>query len=87
MATIDIPVAYLHKYSYVEVIIILNVILEDILLNIDPNLYRKYFLLEKGLKVLYVKLQNSLYVLLCSALLFYIKLSKDLKIMVFHKPI
>ena len=40
MATIDIPVAYLHKYSYVEVIIILNVILEDILLNIDPNLYR-----------------------------------------------
>ena len=36
-------------------------------------------MLEKGEKVLYVKLQNSLYGLMCSALLFCLNLATDLK--------
>ena len=36
-------------------------------------------MLEKGVKVLYVKLQKDIYGLLRSALLFYLKLVTDLK--------
>ena len=58
---------------------ILKVRLAEISVNIDHRLYSKYIILEKGVKVLYVNLQNSLYVLLCITLLFYLKLATDLK--------
>ena len=65
MATIDVPLAYLHAVSDEEAIILLNVILVDLLVNIYHKLCRKYFVLEKGFKVLYVKLQ-SLYMDYCA---------------------
>ena len=59
---------------------ILTGIINDLLVNIDPKLYRKFVVLEKQVKVLYVNLHKDLYRLLRSALLFYLKLSTDLKI-------
>ena len=53
--------------------------LAKILVNIYTKLYRKCVMLEKGVKVLYVKLQKDIYGLLRSALLFYLKLVTDLK--------
>ena len=50
-----------------------------LLTNIGPKLYMKYTVLEKGVKLLYVKLKKSLYGLLRSALLFYLKLVIELK--------
>ena len=47
----------------------------ELLVNIYPKLYMKYIVLEKVVKVLYVNLQKALYGLLCSALLFYLKLA------------
>ena len=55
--TIDIPGTYLHTYSYEEVTMIQKGQLPDILVNVDPNLYRKYVVLEKGVKVLYAKIK------------------------------
>ena len=56
MATIDIPGAYLHTDSDGEVVMILKGRLIEILANTEPNIYRKFFLLEKGVKALYAKL-------------------------------
>ena len=50
MDTIDTPGSYLHKESDEEVIIIPKGKLADILVNIDPKLYRKCVVLEKGVK-------------------------------------
>ena len=47
MATIEIPGAYLHTYSYEEVIMVMKVRLAEVLMNIHPNLYSKYVVLEK----------------------------------------
>ena len=48
-------------------------------MSIYPNLYSKYVVIEKAVKVLYVRLQKVLYRFLCSALLFYLKLVTELK--------
>ena len=58
---------------------ILKIIIAKILVNIYPKLYRKYVVLEKGMKVLYVKLQNYIYGLLRRSLLVFLKLATDLK--------
>ena len=79
MDTIDTPGSYLHKESDEEVIIIPKGKLADILVNIDPKLYRKCVVLEKGVKELYVNIQKSIYGLLHSSLLFYIKSATYLK--------
>jgi hypothetical protein len=46
--------------------------------KIDPKLYRKYLLVEKGKSVMYVQLKKALYGTLQAALLFWKKLSKKL---------
>ena len=48
-------------------------------MGIYPNLYSKYVVIEKVVKVLYVRLQKALNGFLCSALLFYLKLVTELK--------
>ena len=50
-----------------------------VLINIDPKLYNKYFVLDKGVKVLCVNLQKGVYGLLSSVLLFCLKLATYLK--------
>ena len=61
MATTDISGAYLHTASYEEVMMIFKGIMVELLLNIYPNIYIKNVVLEKGVKVIYVKLQNNIY--------------------------
>ena len=47
---------------------------------IAPKLYRKYITVDsKGVPILYMKMNKALYGMLCSALLFYLKLVKDLE--------
>ena len=48
-------------------------------MNVDHNIYNKCFVLEKGVKVIYVEIQEALYGLLHSSLLFCLKLATDLK--------
>ena len=79
MDTIDIPGAYFRTDLDEEIIMILKGILEDLLVNIYHNIYSKYAVSEKVIKILCVKLQNYLYMLLRSALLFYLKLPTHLE--------
>ena len=57
----------------------LKLIISDLLVSKDPNFNRKYVVLDKGVKVIYVMLKITLYGLLRSALLFYLKVAIDLK--------
>ena len=61
VATVCIPGDYLNTDSDKEVIIILKGRLSYILVNIDPKVYMKYVVLEKVVKVLYLRLQKALY--------------------------
>ena len=51
---------------------------------IAPQTYRKYVMVEKSQKILYVKVQKSLYGMLKSAPLFYKKLRADLELIGFE---
>ena len=45
--------------------------LAELLVKVDPKLYRKYVITSKqGGPMLYVKLTKALYVIMCSAMLF-----------------
>ena len=55
--------------------------LAELLVNINPKLYRKYIVINEGANVLYVKLQKELHELLRSVLVFYLKLAADVKAM------
>ena len=57
----------------------LKLIISDLLVSKDPNLNRKCVVLDKVVKVIYVMLKITLYGLLSSALLFYLKVAIDLK--------
>ena len=57
----------------------------DMMVQVDPKVYRKYVTTtQKGVPILYVKLNKALYGLLKSALLFYRKLRGDLEGMGFE---
>ena len=50
------------------------------MVKVAPKIYRNYVIMRsKGKPLLYVQMQKSLYGLLCSALLFYRNLVKDLE--------
>ena len=52
--------------------------LEDLMVKVDPSLYSKYVTTNlKGNPLLYVKMHNTLYGILRSALLFYKNFVKD----------
>ncbi len=78
-ATIDIPGAFLHADNDEDVVMQLRGKLAELMVQIDPKLYRKYIVMENGKKVLYVKAQKACYGLLRSSLLFYLKLKGDLE--------
>lgn len=50
----------------------------ELLETIDPKMYRKYLVIEKGKKVLYEELAKVLYGILRGALLFWEKVSAQL---------
>ena len=54
--------------------------LAELMVQVAPNLYRKYISVDrKGTAILYVKMQKAMYGLLRSALLFYKKLVSELE--------
>ncbi len=74
-ACFDIPGTFLHADSGKDITIILKGRLAELMVQILPNLYRKYISVDrKGTTILYIKMQKASYGLLRSALLFYKKL-------------
>ena len=79
VATCDLPGAFLHTVTDEKVIMVLRGELCELMVKVDPKLYRKFVSKDKrGKPVLYVQLYKSLYGLMRSALLFYRKLKSEL---------
>jgi hypothetical protein len=80
VACFDIPGAFLHADCDKDITMVLQGRLAKLMVQVAPNLYRKYIAVnKKNTVILYVKMQKALYGLLCSALLFYRRLVGDLK--------
>lgn len=80
VATVDITGAYLHAVNDHDVHMILEGKLAELMELVAPHIYRKHITTNhKGQPILYVRLHKALYGILKSALLFYKKLSGDLK--------
>ena len=78
--TFDCPGAFLHVKSDEDVIIALEGPLAELMVKVDPKIYRKYITRnKKGKPVLYAKCNTAMYRMMRSALLFYRKLCGDLK--------
>jgi hypothetical protein len=75
----DIPGSFLHADSDKDITMILKGRLAELMVQVAPNLYRKYISVDrKRMAMLYIKMQKAIYELLRSALLFYKKLVADL---------
>jgi hypothetical protein len=84
VATYDVPGTFLHANSNKDITMILKGKLAELMVQVAPNLYRKYITVDrKGTAILYMKMQKAMYRLLRSALLFYRKLVADLESAVF----
>ena len=80
VASCDLPGAFLHTVTDEKVIMVLRGELCELMVKVDPKLYRKYVTKDrKGKPLLYVQLYKSLYGLMRSALLFYRKLRGELE--------
>jgi hypothetical protein len=80
VVTCDLPGAYLNTDNNEETIMLLKGKLAELMVKVDPKLYRKYITTnKKGEAMLYVRLSKALYGLLQSALLFYKKLRGELE--------
>ena len=80
IATLDIPGAFLYTDLDENVVMILRGPLAELMVGIDPELYTPFMVTtSKNEKILYVKMLKAIYGLLRSALLFYLKLVRDLK--------
>jgi hypothetical protein len=80
VACFNIPGVFLHTDSDKDITMILKGRLVELMVQVMPNLYRKYISLDrKGTAILYIKMQKAIYGLLRSALSFYKKLVADLE--------
>ena len=79
VATVDIPGAFLHADMDDLVHMKFEGKMAELLVKLDPKLYRKFVQVEKGKNVLYVELKKALYGRLKAALLFWKKLSAQLQ--------
>jgi hypothetical protein len=74
----DVPSAFVNTDVDEDVIMVLKGELADMMVQIAPEVYRKYITADKkGTRILYVKLQKALYGLMRASLLFYRKLRKE----------
>jgi hypothetical protein len=74
----DVPSAFVNTDVDKDVIMVLKGELADMMIQIEPEVYRKYVTVDrKGTTILYVKLQKALYGLMRASLLFYRKLRKE----------
>lgn len=79
VATVDIPGAFMQVDMDETVYMKLEGEMAELMVKVDPKLYREYVQLEGGKKVLYVELKKALYGTLRAALLFWRKLSEKLQ--------
>jgi hypothetical protein len=79
IATVDIPGAFMQTDMDELVHVKLEGKMAELLVLIDPKLYRKHKQIEKGKHVLYVELRKALYGTLRASLLFWKLLTKRLK--------
>jgi Reverse transcriptase (RNA-dependent DNA polymerase) len=79
VATVDLPGAFMHADMDDTVHIKLVGKMAELLVMVDPKLYRKYIKFESWKPVLYARLQKALYGTLKAALRFWKLLSKTLK--------
>ncbi len=76
----DVPSAFVNTDVDKEVLMVLKGELAEMMIQIAPQVYRKYVTVDKkGTKLLYVKKQKALYGLMRASLLFYRKLQKEFK--------
>ena len=74
----DVPSVFVNTDVDEDVIMVLKGELADMMIQIAPEVYRKYVTVDrKGTPILYVKLQKALYGLMRASLLFYRKLRKE----------
>ncbi len=79
VATADIPGAFMQTDMEGTVHMMLEGKMAELLVKIDPKLYRKYLMNRHGKPIMYVQLKKALYGTLQAALLFWKDLSKKLK--------
>jgi Reverse transcriptase (RNA-dependent DNA polymerase) len=79
VATVDIPGAFMQADMDDVVHMKLEGTMAELLVKLDPKLYRKYVQTTNGKSVLYVQLKKALYGTLKAALLFWKKLTTKLK--------
>jgi hypothetical protein len=79
VATADIPGTFMQTDLDKMVHMRLDGAMAELLVKIDPKLYRKYLVQARKKKVIYVELQKALYRTLDASLLFWRKLSKTLE--------
>ena len=72
--TVDIPGSFMLADVDKLVHVKFERILADILVNINPELYRRYVVMEQGQLVMYMALSKALYVTIHASLLFWRKL-------------
>ncbi len=74
----SVPSAFINTGVDKDIIMVLKGELADMMIQIAPEVYRKYLMADKkGTPILYVKLQKTLYGLMRASLLFYRKLRKE----------
>ena len=78
VATVDIPGAFMQADMDELVHMRLEGTMAELLVKLDPAMYRKYIILENGKKVLYVELKKALYGTIRAALLFWKLLTSKL---------
>ena len=76
----NIPNAFVNTDVDKDVLMVLKGELADMMIQIAPQVYRKYVTVnKKGMPILYVKLKKALYGLMRASLLFYRKLQRELE--------
>jgi hypothetical protein len=79
VATVDIPGAFMQADMDETVHMKLEGTMAELLVKLDPKLYRKYVQMENGKQVLYLELRKALYGTLKAALLFWKRLTSELE--------
>eukprot|EP00978_Attheya_sp_CCMP212_P031313 scaffold117901_cov29-Attheya_sp.AAC.1 len=80
LAVVDIPGAFMQVDMDKLVHMKLEGKMAEIMVRIDPTLYKQFVIIENGRKVLYVELKKALYGTLRAALLFWRRLTEQLQI-------
>ena len=61
VAVVDLPRAFSHAENEDNIIMFMKGRLAELMVMVAPQTYRKFITMEKGQKVLYVKVQKALY--------------------------